>query len=33
MQGIGEIITWFYLENDLTLKNGENETNLMNFWN
>jgi len=31
MQGIGELTTWFYLENDLTLKNGENEMNLMNF--
>jgi len=22
----------FYLENDLILKNEENETNLLNFW-
>jgi len=32
MQGICELITWFYLENDLILKNEEKETNLVNFW-
>jgi len=31
MTGIGDLITWFYLEHDLNLKNGENEMNLMNF--